>query len=86
MTLIVTVVCALLLDKIFAEPARFHPLVMFGNFADKLEQRLNKNSYKRWCGLLALGLAIVPLTLVIIAIDALCAQHIVVHSIFSSIV
>lgn len=86
MTLIVTVVCALLLDKIFAEPRRFHPLVMFGDFADKLEHALNKNNHKRWRGLLALSLAIVPLTLVVIAIDALCAQHIVLHSIFSSLV
>jgi len=35
---------ALLLDKCFAEPSRFHPLVGFGRYANWLEARLNAHA------------------------------------------
>ena len=33
--------CALLLDRLFGEPRRFHPLVGFGRYAAWLERQLN---------------------------------------------
>ncbi len=40
----VVVISALILDRIFGEPSRFHPLVGFGSIVDKLEAFLNSNS------------------------------------------
>ena len=40
-TLLLTLVTALLLDRLFGEPRRAHPLVGFGHLATWLEQRLN---------------------------------------------
>ena len=86
MSLIVIISFALLLDKIFAEPRRFHPLVGFGALADSIEKRLNNNQHKRLRGLLALILAIVPLTTLVIVFDNLLAENVVLHAVFSSLV
>jgi len=86
MTLIIIVSLALLLDKILAEPRRFHPLVGFGGLADRLEKKLNKNQHKRFRGLLALILAIVPLTALVVWLDSLMADHQVLHAVFASLV
>ena len=86
MTLIVIVCCALFLDKVFAEPRCFHPLVGFGGLADLLEKKLNKNQHKRLRGLLALILAIVPLTILVIIIENLLLDNVVLHGVFSSVV
>ncbi|NTS76337.1 cobalamin biosynthesis protein CobD [Catenovulum sp. SM1970] len=58
------VVLALLLDKIFAEPKRFHPLVGFGNLAIYIEKRLNRFTYifaSRFCGVIAWLILVLPL-------------------------
>lgn len=64
---------ALLLDRCFAEPSRFHPLVGFGRYAYWLEARLNTHTGEaegasvnaspfksRLLGGLALGFAVIP--------------------------
>jgi adenosylcobinamide-phosphate synthase len=43
-------VCAVLLDRVFGEPRRWHPLVGFGRVAAVLERRLNRGSAKRRYG------------------------------------
>lgn len=56
---------ALLLDELFAEVKRFHPLVGFGNYALFLERNLYPDT-PRWqffCGVLCWCLAIVPIVL-----------------------
>ena len=59
---------ALLLDRWLGEPARFHPLVGFGNWAAWLERRLNTAAPRplagRALGVLALLLALSPLLLI----------------------
>ncbi len=40
MMLALTYLCAVLLDRFFGEPRRFHPLVGFGRLAEALERRL----------------------------------------------
>ncbi|MGB0848259.1 MAG: adenosylcobinamide-phosphate synthase CbiB [Thiolinea sp.] len=51
---------ALLLDFFLGEPKRFHPLVGFGNLADKLELRLNRKADGLWWGVLAWVLVVLP--------------------------
>jgi adenosylcobinamide-phosphate synthase len=60
---------ALLLDAWLGEPRRFHPLVGFGRLADRLEARLNDG--RRWRGLLALLLLLIPAALVAWALASL---------------
>ena len=59
---------ALLLDRWLGEPARFHPLVGFGNWAAWLERHLNTAAARplagRLLGLLALLLALSPLLVI----------------------
>ncbi len=52
---------AVILDAVLGEPRRFHPLVGFGNWANWLEQRLNTG--RRWRGVLAVILALLPFIL-----------------------
>jgi adenosylcobinamide-phosphate synthase len=53
-------IIALLLDAVFGEPRRWHPIVGFGNFASRLESMLNKGSLSD--GLIAWIIAVLPLT------------------------
>jgi len=54
---------AVILDTLLGELRRFHPLVGFGHWANGLERRLNTG--KRWQGVLAVILAILPFLLLI---------------------
>ncbi|MFQ3246294.1 MAG: adenosylcobinamide-phosphate synthase [Arenicella sp.] len=57
---------ALLLDTFLGEPKRYHPLVGFGNCANRLEQQLNSDPNSSLAfvyGLMALVILIVPLSL-----------------------
>lgn len=57
-------VAALLLDRWWGEPARFHPLVGFGKLAGWLETRLNRvSSFVH--GIIAWCLAVLPPTLLV---------------------
>ncbi len=57
-----------MLDYFFGEPKRFHPLVGFGWWADKLEDVLNRQQgnalFNRLTGVLALTLAVLPILFV----------------------
>jgi adenosylcobinamide-phosphate synthase len=53
-------VLALLLDRCLGEPRRWHPLVGFGALADQLEHRLNRGGARRWRGVLAWLLLLLP--------------------------
>jgi adenosylcobinamide-phosphate synthase len=60
---------ALVLDGLFGEPRRFHPLVGFGRLAQALEGRLHADSRAR--GGLAVLLLLTPFSLLALLIDAL---------------
>lgn len=74
MLLLSCVLLALLLDYLFQEPRRYHPLVGFGNLAIALERKLNARAGAgaplrdrsgrgtRMAGVLAWCLAVLPLT------------------------
>jgi adenosylcobinamide-phosphate synthase len=54
-----TALAAVLLDSLLGEPARWHPLVGFGNLAAAVEKRLNTRS--QLAGIVAWGLVVLPL-------------------------
>lgn len=64
--IVTPVLLALLLDFIFAEPRRYHPLVGFGNWAIAIERRLNKSertlskNFSIGLGVVAVIVAIMP--------------------------
>ena len=70
MTPLLIVLAALLLDQWLGEPRRGHPLVAFGVLANWLEARLNPAAPEqgRFRGVLALVLAVLPLTLLAAAL------------------
>lgn len=64
MSVALLTVAGVAVDALLGEPQRRHPLVAFGNFASRLEQRLNAGG-RGWRshGVSAWFLAVVPLTL-----------------------
>ncbi|MBB3213167.1 adenosylcobinamide-phosphate synthase [Herbaspirillum sp. Sphag1AN] len=49
-----------ILDRLLGELRRWHPLVGFGRLANAIEQRLNRPAGRRWVGLCAWALAVLP--------------------------
>lgn len=62
MTLLLSVLLALLLDYLFAEPKKFHPLIGFGAIAQRLEKNLNGNDANKLTGVFAWAVAVLPVT------------------------
>lgn len=60
---------ALAFDYLLGEPRRWHPLVEFGAFVDRLEQRFNQGDDKRQSGLIAWSLAVLPIVLIVFLFD-----------------
>ncbi len=71
LTNVLTLVIALILDRVLGEPLRFHPLVGFGSIATTIERSLNRVQANRWHGLLALLICVVPLTMGLAALTQL---------------
>lgn len=70
--LISVAVCAaaLVADRVFGEPGRWHPLVGFGALVNRVEARLNKPGGSNVLrGLLALVLVITPILLISVALE-----------------
>jgi len=63
LTLALLLAAGVALDLLLGEAPRWHPLVGFGNFATRLERRLNRGRRRIGRGLLAWLLAVLPLTL-----------------------
>jgi adenosylcobinamide-phosphate synthase len=57
-------ISAVIIDALLGESRRFHPLVGFGHWANWLESRLNTR--KRWQGVVAVRVALLPFVLEII--------------------
>lgn len=72
MSVLLSCLLALLLDWRLGEPKRFHPLVSFGNLAYWLEAKLNPHAStltSRLAGIIAWGLAVLPIVYVAIEMD-----------------
>ncbi|MBD9481879.1 cobalamin biosynthesis protein [Pseudomonas sp. PDM14] len=64
MSLLLTTLAGVTLDGLLGEPKRWHPLVAFGNFAQRIEQRLNSGGHGwRSHGVTGWCMAVLPLTL-----------------------
>lgn len=59
--MIYAVLAALAMDFFFGEPNRFHPLIGFGTFAEKIETWFNRSPTSKLSGLIALGIVVFPL-------------------------
>ena len=73
-SLLITLVAALLLDRLLGEPRRAHPLIAFGRLVQWLEQRLSEAESasvrgQRLRGSLAVGLLLIPLTMLLWFVD-----------------
>ncbi|MCY1519338.1 Cobalamin biosynthesis protein CobD [compost metagenome] len=66
MSLVFSAVAGVVLDAVFGEPKRWHPLVAFGRLAERIERRCNAGG-RAWRshGLSAWCLAVLPLTLLV---------------------
>lgn len=83
---IAIIVLALLLDFFFAEPRRFHPLVGFGHWANRLESRFNISQATRRQGVIAWCLAVIPVVFVFFILDRMFAENTTLHLLFSATV
>lgn len=69
------------LDLLLGETPRWHPLVGFGRLAHVLERRLNRGGGLFWRGLLAWGLAVLPLTLLAFCLSRSATAGLLVHAV-----
>ena len=70
--LAVSILLAVVLDKLLGEPKRYHPLIYFGQWANCIEKRLNRDPshpYGKVFGVVATLLVISPILLSFIALD-----------------
>ncbi|PCK05788.1 MAG: cobalamin biosynthesis protein [Alteromonadaceae bacterium] len=58
--ILISVMLALALDKLFSEPKHYHPLVYFGQWANFIEGKFNSDTAKRRHGIIAVLLVITP--------------------------
>ncbi|MDX1693611.1 MAG: adenosylcobinamide-phosphate synthase CbiB [Ketobacteraceae bacterium] len=63
LTTFLVILTALLLDRVLGEPRKWHPLVLFGQFASRLETRWNHDHSSRWHGVVAWCLSVGLITL-----------------------
>ncbi|MDP9107801.1 MAG: adenosylcobinamide-phosphate synthase CbiB [Pseudomonadota bacterium] len=70
-----TMASGLLLDWSLGEPRRWHPLVGFGNLANRIERRFNTGGGRTWRGALGWGLAVLPLCAVALALTIWVGRH-----------
>ena len=80
MILLLTLIIALAVDYFIGEPTRFHPLVIFGNFANKLEKKFNKGNHKQQFigGFVAWCLLVLPLPLLYVVLLWLLPIYLIV--------
>lgn len=77
---------ALLLDKRFGEPQHWHPLVIFGAWADVVEHHLNRGRYRRLKGIVGVMMAVVPLVAVAFIVDKASGMNVWLHLGVSAVV
>ena len=71
MLYLLTLPLAALIDRIAGEPRRFHPLIAYGHFVDRLEALLNNGPEQISKGIIAWVIAVLPLTLLVWWLDHL---------------
>ena len=81
---------ALLFDRAFGEPKRWHPLVGFGNIANTCEAYLNKKTLSNPCqklnGLLALVITVLPIVALSAWVSSALSSYPISHFLFGAVV
>ena len=81
-----SLILAVLLDHWLGEPKKYHPLVFFGNLANRVEKKLSKQQHsavtQKFMGITALLLMILPVTLLVYSLK----QWPVIHTIIAPII
>ena len=90
MSLVASILLALLLDRLLGEPKRFHPLVGFGRLASAIERVWNTTdagqAVGRGTGVLAWSLAVIPLVLLAYSVNLWTEQYAVISIILGGVV
>ena len=91
MSVSVVVIIALLIDAIFGEPRRWHPLVGFGQLASWIEQKFNNQTFDsslwlKLLGLIAWLIVVVPFVAFIVFLEHLNLPYQVELNVFIGIV
>lgn len=76
---------AFILDRLFAEPRRHHPLVYFGRYSHYLERTLNSKKATRLNGVVAYLLATAPLVLLAIGLENMTRHQPLLHLLLSAL-
>ena len=73
-------VAALIVDHVFGEPKRFHPLIMFGNFAKHIEKKLNRGAKNQQLlgGIIAWCFLVLPIPLFLFWLLSVMPSYLVV--------
>ncbi|WP_454254868.1 adenosylcobinamide-phosphate synthase CbiB [Pseudomonas sp. Marseille-Q8238] len=72
MSLVIATLAGVMLDSALGEPRRWHPLVAFGNLAQRIERRLNSGGHGwRSHGVTGWCMAVLPLTLLTVLLVSL---------------
>jgi len=83
MSIALLIALALALDYLLGEPARYHPLVGFGRLVDAIEARLNGAQATAADGVFGWCLAVIPLLLLALAVDAWLQSSSVLYLLWS---
>lgn len=75
---------AFVLDALFAEPKRYHPLVGFGRYALWIEKLLQPPSASRAKGVLAVLIVLFPFLFVALILQSVLSSHTVLHSLVAA--
>jgi adenosylcobinamide-phosphate synthase len=80
MIILFILIIALTIDHFIGEATRFHPLVMFGNAANKLEKALNKGSDKKRFikGVLAWCVLVLPAPLIYLGLITFLPVYLII--------
>jgi adenosylcobinamide-phosphate synthase len=84
--LMLSVVVGLLLDKIFSEPKKHHPLIYFGSWADSLEHRFNQSRQTKLSGVIAVLIALLPVVAIAALLEQLVAFNELLHALVGGVI
>lgn len=90
MSIVASILLALLLDRLLGEPKRFHPLVGFGSLATAIEGSLNRSQHSRFTGayqgVLGWILAVLPWVAIAVLLQLWLEQEPLLEILFDGVI